>query len=273
MRQNSIHVVTSLRKLIIEGRFPPGTRIAEIPVAEELGVSRTPVRLAFRTLEQEGLLQKAGTRGFLVREFSDEDILCGLEVRGVLEGLAARRLAERGMSPAVRATLLACLRKGADLLRPGFLDEQVIAGWSALNTAFHQTIVGATDSQAIADAISRNNHLPFASSDSIIIDTQALDKEFEKLRFAHLQHQLIFEALDHGEGARAEMIMREHAYVGLRYGKLFGLDEGDMDKSQPAGHHDATATQAKTKPKPRRRPNGGAPHAEKHPRATPITKP
>ena len=57
---DSASVVATLRKLIIDGRHPAGTRLAEIAVAEALGVSRTPVRLAFRTLEQEGLLQKAG---------------------------------------------------------------------------------------------------------------------------------------------------------------------------------------------------------------------
>lgn len=241
MGQDSIRVLTSLRKSILEGRYPPGVRIAEIPVAGDLGVSRTPVRLAFRTLEQEGLLQRAGTRGFVVRRFSDADILCGLEVRGVLEGLAARRLAERGLSDTVRMRLDACVEHGAELLRPGVLTEAAVAGWSTLNAAFHNAIINATDSHAIADAIARNNHLPFASSDSIVIDTQALPREYEKLRFAQLQHQLIVDALMNGEGTRAEMLMREHAYVGLRYGKLFGLDDGNragmsaMRKPNPVG--------------------------------------
>jgi GntR family transcriptional regulator of vanillate catabolism len=250
--QDSIHIVTRLRKLILDGRYAPGARIAEIPVAEELGVSRTPVRLAFRTLEQEGLLQRAGARGFVVRQFSEEDVLCGLEVRGVLEGLAARRLAERGMSAPTRLRLQECLGEGAALLSRGVLTEQSIAGWSELNLAFHQTIVGATDSTAIADAIARNNHLPFASSDSIIIDHSALDREFQKLHFAQLQHVLIFEALSGGESARAEMLMREHAYVGLRYGKLFGLEGASAIAVPPPAL--ATAPRA-PKPAHRRRAN------------------
>jgi GntR family transcriptional regulator of vanillate catabolism len=66
--------------------------------------------------------------------------------------------------------------------------------------------------------------LPFASASSIIIDRDALDLEYEKLRFAQLQHELVLQALELGEATRVEMLMREHAYVGLRYGKLFGLD-------------------------------------------------
>lgn len=224
MSGDNASIVAILRKLIIDGRFAPGERVAEIPVAELLGVSRTPVRLAFRTLEQEGLLEKAGKRGYVVREFSDDDILCGLEVRGVLEGLAARRLAERGMSADVRSELLACIDDGARVLGKGHLTEADIDRWSELNSRFHTTIVNAAGSRAIADAIARNNHLPFASFDSIVIDTGALDKEYQKLRFAQLQHQLVFEALANGESARAEMLMREHAYVGFRYGRLFGLD-------------------------------------------------
>jgi GntR family transcriptional regulator of vanillate catabolism len=224
--QDSGSVVATLRKLIIEGHYASGTRLAEIPVAETLGVSRTPVRIAFRTLEQEGLLQPAGKRGFVVREFSDQDVLCALEVRGVLEGLAARRLAERGMSDEVRETLRACVDEGAQVLAKGRLTKDAVGAWSRLNNRFHRAIVEATDSMVIADAIARNNHLPFASADSIIIDPKALDREYEKLRFAQLQHQLVFEALEQGESARVEMLMREHAYIGLRYGKLFGLNNG-----------------------------------------------
>lgn len=227
-RSDTGSVVTTLRKLIIEGSYKAGERLAEIPVAEALGVSRTPVRIAFRTLEQEGLLQPTGKRGYVVREFSEKDVHIALEVRGVLEGLAARRLAEKGMSDSVRATLLSCVEEGARLIGQGSLSEADISAWARINNLFHRAIVESIDSTVVADAIARNNHLPFASADSIIIDPQALDREFEKLRFAQLQHQLVFEALEQRESARVEMLMREHAYVGLRYGKLFGLKSGSL---------------------------------------------
>ncbi len=216
-------VVASLRKLIIDGHYAAGERLAEIPVATALGVSRTPVRLAFRTLEQEGLLQTAGKRGFVVREFSDADVLCGIEVRGVLEGLAARRLGERGLDEAVRSQLLACLDEGEQVVAQGALTDSLVDRWSRLNERFHNAIVHSTGSRVIGDTITRNNHLPFASVDSLTIDRNALDKEYEKVRLAQLHHRLIFDALDKGESARAEMLMREHAYVGLRYAPLLGL--------------------------------------------------
>ncbi len=230
MNTNSANVLITLRKAILEGKFAPGEKLAEIPVAESLGVSRTPVRLAFRTLEQEGLLRKGEKRGYLIREFTDTDVQCALEVRGALEGLAARRLAEKGMSESLKIELKGCIDNEAALLSKGFLTEEDVAGWSALNTKFHTLIINASNSTPIADAIARNNHLPFASYDSLIIDNEQLEKEYAKLRFAHLQHRTVLDALLMGEGARAEMLMREHAYVGMRYAEFFGLTKYNSNR-------------------------------------------
>ncbi|MBB3192339.1 GntR family transcriptional regulator [Halomonas cerina] len=219
---SSRNVVSQLRKLISDGLYQPGERIGEVQVAEQLGVSRTPVRLAFRTLEQEGLLERAGKRGFQVREFTETDVRCAVEVRGVLEGLAARRLAEQGIASELDAELAFWIQKGRELLAKGYLVEADIEGWSELNRHFHEAIVKAAGSPVIGDAIARNNHLPFAAADSIIIDRQALEQEYRKLHQAQLQHELVVQALRQGEGARAEMLMREHAFIGLRYAELLG---------------------------------------------------
>lgn len=221
--------VTSLRKLISDGYWKPGEKLREVQVAEILGVSRTPIRLAFRTLEQEGLLEKTGKQGFVVREFSADDVLCGVEIRGVLEGLAARRLAERGLSAQDQEALQQCLDDSETLFEKESLVEEDISRWADINSRFHAVIVNGSGSRTIADAIARNNHLPFASSDSIIIDAAHLQKEFRKLHLAHQQHQMVYQALVMGEGTRAEMLMREHAYIGLRYGRLFGLPDALQD--------------------------------------------
>lgn len=217
--------VSSLRKLISDGHLQPGEKLGEVQVADMLGVSRTPIRLAFRTLEQEGLLEKSGKQGFVVREFSRDDVICGLEIRGVLEGLAARRMAEAGLSAEARAAMQQCLDDGDALFALPQPTADDVQRWSEINARFHAIIVQGAGSRAIADAIARNSHLPFASSDSIIIDTDHLEQEFRKLHLAHLQHQMVFQALVQGESARVEMLMREHAYVGLRYGGLFGLPD------------------------------------------------
>lgn len=222
-------VLGVLRQWIGEGRLPAGTRLAEIPVAEALGVSRTPVRLAFRTLAQEGLLRSAGTRGFVVREISAADVRCAVEVRGVLEGLAARLLAERGPTDDERATLERCLAEGQAVLdrgrAQGRLVEADIDRWADLNGRFHACIVGATGSPVIADAIRRNDHLPFASAASIAVRRDALDREYRKLEMAQLQHRLVVQALVARESARVESLMREHALIGVRYAAILGLDD------------------------------------------------
>ena len=215
-------VMATLRQLIVSGQLPAGERVAEIPLAQRLGVSRTPVRLAFRSLEREGLLTRAGKRGYVVRRFSDADVRTAIEVRGLLEGLAARHLAERGLPASVEAALAASVAEGAALLSRGTLAAEDIGRWSALNKRFHDAIVHAHPSRVVADAIARNDHLPFASADSLALDPQALQAEFRRLQVAQLQHQLVLDALQQREGARVEMLMREHAWVGLRYGPLVG---------------------------------------------------
>ncbi len=235
-------VVAALRRRISDGHYSAGTRLAEEAVAQALGVSRTPVRIAFRTLAEEGLLQSAGKRGFEVRAFSQADVLCAVEVRGVLEGLAARRLAEQGISAAVQAALQSCIDEGEATLAKGHLVDADIERWSQLNARFHGTIVGAGDTSVIAEAIARNNHLPFASADSIAMQASALPLEYQKLRFAQMQHRLVFEALLQRESARVEMLMREHAYIGIRYGSLFGHE---LPNPNPNGTQTSKLTKAR----------------------------
>jgi len=219
----SASVVARLRQAIIEGRYAPGERLAEIPVADQMGVSRTPVRLAFRTLEQEGLLQKVGKRGLVVRGFSEADVLCAVEVRGALEGLAARRLAESGLQPKDRAALEDAIARGRALLAGAALAPEDVGRWSELNRDFHAAIVDAAGSRVIGDAISRNNHLPFASADSITLDALAPDMLRGRLQIAQLHHELVLEAITRRESARAESLMREHAWIGLRYEQALGI--------------------------------------------------
>ncbi|HWH81257.1 MAG TPA: GntR family transcriptional regulator, partial [Burkholderiaceae bacterium] len=86
----------ALRELILGGELRPGARIAELWLVERLGVSRTPVRLALVRLAEEGLLDTLPSGGYAVRDFSEADIVDAIELRGTVEGLAARFAAERG---------------------------------------------------------------------------------------------------------------------------------------------------------------------------------
>ena len=77
-----------LREMLLSGEFTPGKRLPEIPLANRLGVSRTPLRLALSALEHEGLLEESPTRGYIVRSFQRTDIFDLIEIRGLLEGMA-----------------------------------------------------------------------------------------------------------------------------------------------------------------------------------------
>ncbi len=217
-------VLSILRQMILSGELPAGERIAEIPTAERLGVSRTPIRIAFRTLEQEGLLTKQARRGYHVREVTKEEISGSVEVRGVLEGLAAMQAAEKGLPQELRADLLQCLKQGDKLFSKGFVTEIDLEHYQDLNKRFHTAIITAAANPAIVAALSRNEHLPFASSNAIAIDPKRLDREFKRMNFAHMQHHAVFDAIENRQGARAESIMREHANATINYAKMFSDD-------------------------------------------------
>jgi GntR family transcriptional regulator, vanillate catabolism transcriptional regulator len=204
-------VLAQLRQQIASGRLAPGARVVEIPTAEALGVSRMPVRMALRVLEREGLLEKAGARGYQVRVATRQDIIDGVEVRGVLEGLAARRAGERGVAATTADVLRRCLADGDAIFAKGHLTEADLAGYQDMNIRFHTAILEAGGGSAIREALARNDHLPFASVKALAADVTRLDREYRRLAYAHMQHHAIFEALANGQGARAESLMREHA--------------------------------------------------------------
>lgn len=225
MSKQGQRVLATLRSMIMSGELRPGERVAEIPVAKRLSVSRTPIRIAFSALEQEGLLIKAGARGYMVREITPLQISGAIEVRGVLEGLAARLAAERGLSAETRAELVESLEKGDVLFDKGAIGLDDVATYHDFNMRFHAAIIEASGNAAIGSALSRNDSLPFASIGSIAVDRNRLEQEFSRLHFAHMQHHIIFDALDNGQGGRAENAMREHANSALRYADLFA--DGD----------------------------------------------
>lgn len=221
------HVLITLRKMIASGELPAGERLAEIPTAETLGVSRMPVRIAFRTLEQEGLLSKAGARGYVVRAVSPDEIAGAVEIRGVLEGLAARQAAERGLSQEIHAALQQCLDDGDALFAKGYVTEEDLEVYHDINLRFHQLLLEASGNPAIALTLARNENLPFASVSALAVNLDDLTREFRRFNFAHMQHHTVVDALVHGQSARAELIMREHANVTLRYREMLSTANKD----------------------------------------------
>ena len=204
------NVALRIREMILRGELRPGERLAEIGLAERLGVSRTPIRQALPALAREGLLAAAGRRGYVVRSFSPDDVLDAIETRGLLEGLAARRIAERGTSKELLEKLQTCLAEGDAILAKRRFESADEQRYSEMNGRFHALIVEGAGSRILADTLARNDHVPFASASAVAFsrDTAQL---LPVLNYAHRQHHAIVQALENRESARAEALMREHA--------------------------------------------------------------
>jgi GntR family transcriptional regulator, vanillate catabolism transcriptional regulator len=204
------NVALRIREMILRGELPPGERLGEEALAERLGVSRTPIRQALPALAREGLLAAAGRRGYVVRSFSPQDVLDAIETRGLLEGLAARRIAEKGATPELIRSLKECLSQGDAILAKRRFESADEQRYSEMNGRFHALIVEGAGSRILADALARNDHVPFASATAVAFsrDTAQL---LPVLSYAHRQHHAIVQALENRESARAEALMREHA--------------------------------------------------------------
>ncbi|HEU5176062.1 MAG TPA: GntR family transcriptional regulator [Burkholderiales bacterium] len=203
-------VALRIREMILRGELPPGERLGEEALAERLGVSRTPIRQALPALAREGLLAAAGRRGYVVRSFSPQDVLDAIETRGLLEGLAARRIAEKGPTPELIRSLKDCLSQGDAILARRRFESADEQRYSEMNGRFHALIVEGAGSRIIADALARNDHVPFASASAVAFSRDSAQL-LPVLNYAHRQHHAIVQALENREGARAEALMREHA--------------------------------------------------------------
>jgi len=205
-----------LREMVIDGHFLPGERIKEIPLAAKLGVSRIPLRLALERLAHEGLLEVRPTRGFVVQQFSTTDIYDAIELRGSLEGTAARLAAER-------------LRDGGDLtaLRElsGLMDtlfrkhDLSLAGFTSyidLNARFHSAILDLSRSRILRRAVKQVCSLPFASPSAFLLKQQASPASRNLFLIALDHHHGIINAIANREGMRAEALAREHARLARR---------------------------------------------------------
>lgn len=125
-----------LKSVILSGRFRPGERLAEEHLAEELGVSRTPVREALHKLEQDGLIEPLESRGFCIPHDSPEEVADLFDLRTVLEGYTLRLICERITDEQIKV-LEELADKSDDALRRERLDE--VFHW---NTEFHDALHG-----------------------------------------------------------------------------------------------------------------------------------
>src|SRR6202167_5148984 len=155
--------VLSLREMLVQGRFRPGERIREVPLAAELKVSRIPLHLALERLAHEGFLEIRPTRGFVVQRFSTEDIYDAIELRGLLEGAAARLAAARFKHPSELTPLQATSYEILALVSKSKLTMETFNLSIDLNARFPAGLLELSRSRMLRRAIQQACSLPFAS--------------------------------------------------------------------------------------------------------------
>lgn len=199
-------VTETLRNWVLQGMLRPGERLEEVPLAERLGVSRTPVRAALAALGSDGLLEHQPKRGYTVRVYTFEEIMGAYEVRAVLEGLACRKAAQKGLDEEAFRTLRACLAKGDAILSAKVLRPEDHKPYQQMNVDLHNTILEAAGNSWVMRFATQSQTLPFASDRIMLWD------DYDIIQRSHGDHHRIVEAVAGGDAARAETLMREHVY-------------------------------------------------------------
>ena len=219
-----------LRELVLGGELEPGMRIAELALVERIGVSRTPIRMALLQLEQEGLLDALPSGGYTVKAFSEADVHDSIELRGTLEGLAARLAAERGVGGRLWTEACDSVARINDLLGQSALTEQSFAAYVEQNARFHAALAEMSGSDIVQRQIERACTMPFASPNAFVLQRSTGPGARDVLIVAQDQHRALLDAIRRREGARAEAIAREHARIAQQ-------NLGEVLQSQHALNH------------------------------------
>jgi DNA-binding GntR family transcriptional regulator len=202
MRQAAEHAADTIRESILAGRIPAGARIAELDLARQLSVSRTPIREALSRLAAEGLVELSPNRGARVSSWTAEELREIFEVRLRLEPYAVRQAV-----PLLSEADLAELGELAQLMlavgQPG--RDQAVAEIVELNRRFHSLLIGTAGSPALASALTAVTHAAVVRQNFQHYGPDALARSL-----AH--HLEIVAAARAREPGWAEAVMRSHLY-------------------------------------------------------------
>jgi len=205
----SLKALLGIREMVFSGEVGPGVRLSEVTLSGRLGISRTPIRAALAQLDQEGVVETIPSGGYTVRGFTPADVADAIELRGALEGMAARIAAERGVPPgrlqAMHALLVELDALVADPARTDF------EAYIARNGAFHEHLHALSGSDTRRRELERAMRLPFAGPNAFISAQEERPDIRSSLVVAQAQHRAIVNAIELREGARAEALAREHA--------------------------------------------------------------
>lgn len=206
-------VAFELAERVLTGRLKAGERVLEVPFSKELGVSRTPLRLALGELEKQGLLERLPTRGYRVRSFSLNEVAMALEVRGTLEGMAARLVAEANTSADTLRQLQHCVHRGRAVIDQAQALSSAVdtVAWASINAEFHAVLISSAGNPALTSALAHVGRTPMVKPGEIWANQIDHVVTLNFLHRAQLDHEEVMNAIQAREGARADYLMREHA--------------------------------------------------------------
>lgn len=192
-------VFRTLSEQILSGKYQTGDELREVTVGKELGVSRTPVREAFRKLELEGLVTSIPNKGTYVNGISRDDVQDIYMIRSRLEGLAAR-LATRRITPEQINEMEEMIFLSEFYLKKG-MTEQL----SNLDGKFHFILYGACGSRMLKNVLTDfHRYVQMARRMSVKVENRA-EKSIR-------EHSQILAAIRDQDEDRAERLMEEHIH-------------------------------------------------------------
>ena len=183
-------VYEELKMQILTGAIIPGTRMMEVELAEEMGVSRTPIREAIRKLEKEGLVVIEPRRGAYASQISTQDMVEILEVRENMEGLAAFFAASR-MQPEEMAELKEIETKYNDAVIKGSMEDMI-----KYDTRFHRIIVESCNNKILVQMIEQLQEL-------VLRFRYIYYDNFRRADNMPEEHRIIIEAIESGNAEAA----------------------------------------------------------------------
>jgi DNA-binding GntR family transcriptional regulator len=219
----------ALREAILEGRFPLGARLRQVDLATRLGISRTPIREALVTLQQEGLIELTPGGGVRVAALDLDAAVELYDVREVLDGLAAR-LAARHIGDAGLRRLGRSLAKMHDCVARDDANQ-----WFGAHVTFHDEIFRGSGNARLR-ALSSVVRLSIRRFHPVLLTTE------HRLRDAYQEHRAIYAAIAARDPETAERLAREHIEnakeIALKV-TARGASSGDGGRSDNAGEGNA----------------------------------
>ncbi|MEG0829418.1 MAG: GntR family transcriptional regulator [Anaerovoracaceae bacterium] len=190
-------VYEELKVKILKGEIVPGTRMMEVELAEDMGVSRTPIREAIRKLEKEGLVTIEPRRGAYASQISTKDMVDILEVRQDMEGLAAFFAAKR-MSQAQIAELYKVSEAYDQAVKESNTGEMI-----AYDTKFHHIIVESCNNKILVQMIEQLQEL-------VLRFRYIYYDNFRRGENMPAEHKLIVDAINDGRAEDARKAADVH---------------------------------------------------------------